>query len=58
MTDNLEYWLEYYGMPKENISNCADIIRQGYGANRYLEGLQTGAEADFRSEEEKEGCKE
>ena len=55
MTDNLEYWLEYYGMPKENIRNCADIIRHGYGANRYLEGLQTGAEADFRSEEEKEG---
>lgn len=41
----LEYWLEHFGMPKENIENCADQIAQGYGAIRYLEGVQDGAEA-------------
>ena len=41
----LEYWLEHFGMPKENIENCADQIAQGYGASRYLEGVQVGAEA-------------
>lgn len=42
---NLEYWLEHFGMPKENIDNCITQIAQGYGACRYLEGVQHGAEA-------------
>ena len=42
---NLEYWLEHFGMPKENIDNCITQIAQGYGACRYLEGIQHGAEA-------------
>ena len=33
---NLEYWLEHFGMPKENIDNCITQIAQGYGACRYL----------------------
>ena len=41
----LEYWLEHFGMPKENIENCADQIAQGYGVSRYLEGVRVGAEA-------------
>jgi len=42
---NLEYWLEHFGMPKENIDYCITQIAQGYGACRYLEGIQHGAEA-------------
>ena len=42
---NLEYWLEHFGMPKENIDNCITQIAQGYGACRYLDGIQHGAEA-------------
>lgn len=42
---SLEYWLEYFGMPKENIENCITQIAQGYGACRYLEGVQHGTEA-------------
>lgn len=42
---NLEYWLEHFGMPKENIDNCITQIAQGYGACRYFEGIQHGAEA-------------
>ena len=41
----LEYWLEHFGMPKENIENCANQIAQGYGASRFLEGVEVGAEA-------------
>lgn len=41
----LEYWLKFFGMPTENIENCATQISQGYGACRYLEGVQHGAEA-------------
>ena len=42
---SLEYWLEHFGMPKENIEFCATQIAQGYGAYRYLEGVRHGAEA-------------
>lgn len=41
----LEYWLKFFGMPTENIENCATQIAQDYGACRYLEGVQHGAEA-------------
>ena len=44
-TSNLEHWLAFFGMPKENIDNCITQIAQGYGACRYLEGIQHGAEA-------------
>ena len=42
---NLEHWLAFFGMPEENIENCATQISQDYGAIRYLEGVQHGAEA-------------
>ena len=41
----LEYWLRHFGMPEENIEKCVTQIAQGYGACRYLEGVQHGAEA-------------
>jgi len=41
----LKYWLQYYGMPEENIEAAAMMIAQGYGASRYLEGVADGAEA-------------
>lgn len=41
----LEYWLRHFGMPEENIEKCVTQIAQGYGACRYLEGVQIGAEA-------------
>ena len=43
--DSLEYWLRQFGMPEENIKNCITQIAHGYGAIRYLEGVQNGAEA-------------
>lgn len=58
---NLEYWLEYFGMPKGNIDNCITQIAQGYGACRYLEGIQHGAEAvnELAKQEQPEGgCSE
>lgn len=37
--------LAHYGMPKENIDDAITQIAQGYGACRYLEGVNDGAEA-------------
>lgn len=42
---HLEHWLAFFGCPEENIEKCATQIAQGYGAIRYLEGVQRGAEA-------------
>ena len=42
---HLEHWLAFFGCPEENIEKCATQIAQGYGAIRYLEGVQHGAEA-------------
>lgn len=42
---HLEHWLAFFGCPEENIEKCATQIAQGYGAIRYLEGVQNGAEA-------------
>ena len=42
---HLEHWLAFFGCPEENIEKCATQISQGYGAIRYLEGVQRGAEA-------------
>lgn len=50
--DKIKYWLEYYGMPKENIYVCATMIAQGYGVCRYLDGVKTGAEAIIDSIED------
>lgn len=47
MKDNkgIEQWLRYFGMPEENIEKCATQIAQGYGACRYLDGVNDGAKA-------------
>ena len=44
-SSHLEHWLAFFGCPEENIEKCATQISQGYGAIRYLEGVQRGAEA-------------
>lgn len=44
-SSHLEHWLAFFGCPEENIEKCATQIAQGYGAIRYLEGVQRGAEA-------------
>lgn len=42
--EKIKKWLRYYGMPQENIDKCATQIAQGYGACRYLDGVNDGAE--------------
>ena len=37
--------LKFYGMPEDNIDMAINQIAQGYGACRFLEGVQLGAEA-------------
>lgn len=37
--------LGYYGMPKENIESAVEQIAETYGACRYLDGVNDGAEA-------------
>jgi hypothetical protein len=37
--------LGYYGMPKENIESAVEQIAETYGACRYLDGVNAGAEA-------------
>lgn len=44
-SSHLEHWLAFFGCPEENIEKCATQISQGYGAIRYPEGVQHGAEA-------------
>lgn len=44
-SSHLEHWLAFFGCPEENIEKCATQIAQGYGAIRFLEGVQLGAEA-------------
>ena len=44
-TKTLKECLRHYGMPEENIDSCVTQIEQGYGANRYLDGVNDGAEA-------------
>ena len=44
-SSHLEHWLAFFGCPEENIEKCATQIAQGYGAIRFLEGIQLGAEA-------------
>lgn len=51
--EKIEYWLREFGMPEDNIENCATQIAQGYGVCRYLDGVKAGAEAV--NELEKEG---
>jgi len=43
--NKLEYWLRFYGMSEENIDKCINQIAEGYGACRYLEGVNDGAAA-------------
>lgn len=45
VNDRVEFWLGYYGMPKENIEVCARQLRQGFGASRYMEGVAAGGAA-------------
>ena len=54
---HLEHWLAFFGCPEENIEKCATQIAQGYGAIRYLEGVQHGAEAvnELAKQEQPEG---
>ena len=56
-SSHLEHWLAFFGCPKENIEKCATQIAQGYGAIRYLEGVQHGAEAvnELAGQERPEG---
>ena len=51
---HLEYWLEFFGMPKENIEKAVTQIAQGYGAKRFLDGVSMGAEAVHSLKEETE----
>lgn len=44
-SNDIGHWLRAFGMPEENIEGCITQIAQGYGACRYLEGVQHGAEA-------------
>ena len=41
----IEYWLRYYGMAEEKIDAATQMIVQDYGASRYLEGVNDGADA-------------
>ena len=43
--DALHEILAHFGMPKENIESAITQIAQGYGAQRYLEGVSSGAKA-------------
>lgn len=43
--DALHDILKHYGMPEENIESAITQIAQGYGAQRYLEGVDSGAKA-------------
>ena len=37
--------LRFYGMPEDNIDMAINQIAQGYGACRFLEGVEIGAKA-------------
>lgn len=41
----IRFWLAFFGMPADNVERCATQIAQGYGAIRFLEGVQSGAAA-------------
>lgn len=54
--DALHEILAHFGMPEENIESAITQIAQGYGAQRYLEGVKSGAEA-VSEPEKKDGVR-